>query len=250
MSSSVSRSEAFPLERLPAGLQAPAEQLLLQLLDSEALYTLVGALKPISVGTHSVRLGEAPGDRMLELLLPALRCGELETGLLKRRKTFGGASYLDLAVCSRPAVARTVKAHREFFAGLEITPEIVPLTILERLEKASPVNANRGLGFLYGYPAYAVEDFCERKFSAKKTSAPSYFEVPTFAGKFAYPAPRGERARLEDVVLRESARVILAEYKRRRERYIGEGKKGVVELVRDWFDDGSGRCSPANARYQ
>ena len=74
--------------------------------------------------------------------------------------------------------------------------------------------------------------------------------MPTFSGKFAYPAPRGERARLEDVVLRESAHVVLAEYRRRRERYVGAGKKGVVELVRDWFDDGSGRCSPANARYQ
>jgi hypothetical protein len=254
MNSSTSRTDTFPLERLPAPLQVSAERLLLQLLDSEALYTLVGALKPISVGTHSLRLGGDPGERVagegLNLLLPVLRCGELETGLLRRKKTFGSSSYIDLAVYSRVGVARTVKSHREFFAGLGVTPEKDPLAILERLEKSSPSDANRGLGYLYGYPAYAVEDFCTRKFGTKKTSPPSYFEVPTFSGKFAYPAPRGEKARLEDVVLRESARVVLAEYKRRRERYIGAKKKGVVELLRDWFDDGSGRCSPANARYQ
>ena len=254
MNLSTSRSEAFPVERLAAPLQVSAEKLLLQLLDSEALFTLVGALKPVSVGTHSVRLDGDPSARAagegLNLLLPALRCGELETGLLRRKKALGGSPYVDLAVYSRLGVVRTVKAHREFFAGLGVTPETAPLAILETLEKASPYDSNQGLGYLYGYPAYAVEDFCERKFGKKKASAPSYFEVPTFSGKFAYPAPRGEQARLEDVVLRESAHVVLAEYRRRRERYVGAGKKGVVELVRDWFDDGSGRCSPANARYQ
>ena len=227
--------------------------LLLQLLDSEALYTFVGALKPISVGMHTVRRNSSAKiipEQELTQITPALCCADIETILFPRQKTFGGASYIDLAVYSKQGVARIVKSQRPFFAGLEIAPETPPLAILEKLETAPPADANRALGYLYGYPAYAVEDFCTRKFGKKKVSAPSYFEVPTFSGKFAYPAPRGEKAHLEDVVLRESARVILAEYKRRRERYIGEGRKGAIELIRDWFDDGNGRCSPENARYR
>lgn len=249
----VSRAEVFPVERLATSLQSSAERLLLELFDSEALYTLVGALKPISMGSHSVRLtgaSERVVSEGIDLLLPVLRCGELTTGLLRRRKTFGESVYVDLAVFSQVGVVRTIKAHPEFFSKLGIVLETPPLEILETLDKASPADSNRGLGYLYGYPPYAVEDFCTRKFGTKKASPPSYFEVPTFAGKFAYPAPRGAAPRLEDVALRESAHVILAEYRRRRENYIGAGKKGIVELVRDWFDDGSGRCSTANARYQ
>ena len=39
------------------------------------------------------------------------------------------------------------------------------------------------------------------------------------------------------------AKAVLDDYRGRRERYIGEGKPGVVELLRDWFCDG--RCDPA-----
>jgi hypothetical protein len=38
---------------------------------------------------------------------------------------------------------------------------------------------------------------------------------------------------------------VLADYRRRRERYIGDGKPGVIELLRDWCDDGTGRCDPS-----
>jgi hypothetical protein len=32
--------------------------------------------------------------------------------------------------------------------------------------------------------------------------------------------------------------MILAEYQKRRARYIGPGKPGVVKMLRDWLNDG------------
>src|SRR5262245_29484350 len=44
----VSRSECLPADQLPPELRAKSEELLLQLLDREGLYTLVGGLKPVT----------------------------------------------------------------------------------------------------------------------------------------------------------------------------------------------------------
>jgi hypothetical protein len=41
----VPRAECFPLGQLPAELRAHSEEMLLKLLDTEALYTLVGGLQ-------------------------------------------------------------------------------------------------------------------------------------------------------------------------------------------------------------
>ncbi|NJM52355.1 MAG: hypothetical protein HC846_02550 [Blastocatellia bacterium] len=47
------RTECFPFERLPPEKRKKAEDLLLKALDSEALYTIVGGLKPMSSGFAS-----------------------------------------------------------------------------------------------------------------------------------------------------------------------------------------------------
>jgi hypothetical protein len=51
----------------------------------------------------------------------------------------------------------------------------------------------------------------------------------------------------EDRRLRTSAGAIVSEYTKRREKYIGSGKPGVIHLLRDWFCDASGNCSAARA---
>jgi hypothetical protein len=250
MRSDIPRADAFAVERLPGSLRARAEALLLRLLDSEALYTLVGGLKPLSAGLETIRVEkretEAERTAMLRLVLPALSCGDVQIGLWPLSRRWGQTRYVDIAAWSTPAVARIIGRHKAVFTPLGITPATPPLSVAMLLERADPDAANRGLGHLYGYPPYAVAFFCDKK----RGKYCDYFEVPTFTGKFVYAVPRGAKPRLEDIAFKESARLILAEYKRRRATYIGEGRPGPAKLLRDWFDDGSGRCSPDNARYQ
>jgi hypothetical protein len=54
----------------------------------------------------------------------------------------------------------------------------------------------------------------------------------------------GKRHKPEDTALKEKAGRILAAYRERRAKYIGDGKPGAAALVRDWLDDGSGFCAP------
>ena len=76
---SVPRSECFPIERLSPELQPKAEALLLKMMDSEALYTIIGDLKPVSSsfwnGSFSMtdpELGQLSETRQI---LNEFRCG-------------------------------------------------------------------------------------------------------------------------------------------------------------------------------
>ncbi|MCI0561613.1 MAG: hypothetical protein MN733_24250, partial [Nitrososphaera sp.] len=76
----VPRCECFPTERLPANLRAKSEALLLKALDSEALYTIIGGLKPMSSGFASFKFSvERPDLAQIEetrRLLSVWRCGD------------------------------------------------------------------------------------------------------------------------------------------------------------------------------
>jgi len=77
-----------------------------------------------------------------------------------------------------------------------------------------------------------------------------FLSIPTYAraeGAYAWAVPAGHVRNAEDRRIRSRAAEVLEEYQRRRRRYIGRGKGGVVELLRDWYDDGQGRCSKENA---
>ncbi len=256
----VPRRECFPIERLPASLRARAEETLLALLDSEALYTVVGGVKPISSGFVRLSLKVAAPDTRalneLQQILSALRCGgDLRCELLPFHALYDGTRFVEGAVFYRPAVARTVAAHPEFFAPFGLAPDSDPLAIALLIEHDATTARNRGLGYLYGFPRYAVDFFVRAADDEERTRQRvprDFVQIPTAAadtGRFVYAVPKGHTPRTEDIALKEAAALILAEYRARRERYIGPGKPGVVALLRDWFDDGTGLCAPAHARF-
>lgn len=79
-----------------------------------------------------------------------------------------------------------------------------------------------------------------------------FYSIPTFVAaerRFVWAVPVGHQERDEDRALKQKAALILAEYKRRRARYIGSGKPGIVNLLRDWFVDRRGFCASSNIRF-
>lgn len=255
------RADCFPLERLPDALRPRAEEMLLKLLDSEALYTVVGGIKPMSSGFGGIKIRlESPDTAEVENLrriLSVFRCGDsIVAGLLPFHQVYAGERYFEAVIFYQPAVERIVATYPDYFAPYGITPSAPPMDVALIVENDPSGDRNRGLGYLYGYPRYAVDFFVEAAQSQarnKKLVPRGFFQIPTFAsptGRFVYAVPKGHLPRTEDIALREAAHLILAEYRRRRERYIGPGKPGIVELLRDWFDNGSGRCAPENARYR
>ena len=59
--------------------------------------------------------------------------------------------------------------------------------------------------------------------------------------------PKGHQENEDDAALRAAAAPVLTRYKQLRAEAIGDGKPGVLQLVRTWFDDGDGTCSPRHA---
>src|SRR5687768_4350960 len=119
----VARSECFPADRLPADLRARSEEMLLKALDAEALFTLVGGLKPMSSvgGTFTFPVDQTDGGLVEERrrLLSVWRCGE---GIFADARVFrainDGKRSVGGEVFYRPALDATLVRHAAFFAPL------------------------------------------------------------------------------------------------------------------------------------
>jgi hypothetical protein len=186
--------------------------------------------------------------------LAAWRCGSYFYADVRHfREPHGDRLYAEGAVWNLPLLARLIEEHSSFFSRFGLTPSAHPLEVVLAIEYDETVARYRGYGRLYGYPEYAVSYFAEAESTRERTDrkvARDFFSVPTYAraeGAYAWAVPRGHAENEEDRRILERARTVLDEYRRRRELYVGEGKPGVVELLRDWFDDGAGRCDPAKA---
>jgi hypothetical protein len=74
--------------------------------------------------------------------------------------------------------------------------------------------------------------------------------IENFRGEAVWYRKPSAEDRPEDKALRERAAKILTEHKTRREKFIGAGKPGIVELLRDWFCARDGGCAAANAELR
>src|SRR5437868_2314824 len=97
--SAVSREDCFPFEQLPPRLAAQAEQMLLNALDREGLYTLASDLKPWS---SDILKFDFPADQIegseliadLRQILPLFKCGDdLAAELMFFNLAYEGVRY-------------------------------------------------------------------------------------------------------------------------------------------------------------
>jgi hypothetical protein len=253
----VPRADCFPTDKLPPALQQKSESLLLRALDTEALFTIAGDLKPMSsfmeyrIPLSSLDLSDLETARRA---LAVWRCGDgLFADVHHFTQPHDGKLYAEAAVWNRRALAAVIASHARFFRPYGITPSTHPMEVAMTIEFDPGVSRFRGYGYLYGYPDYAVDFFVSAEEIQHKTGQKvprEIVSVPTYTretGLYAWAAPTGHKENDVDRQIKAKAAVILSEYRSRRPRYIGPGKPGVVLLLRDWFDDGKGRCAPENA---
>lgn len=254
----VPRAECFPFERLTVDERAKAEALLLKALDSEALYTIVGNIKPMSSGFGFIKfpIKQIDLEQLAERrrILATWRCGEtLDADVQMFARTFNGERSFDSIVLNLPLVRRMVKEKQTFFRRWGITPNTTPSTIVMTIETDETSARNIGYGYLFGYPDYAVNFFGEAMDAEERTGVfvtRDFISIPTVEGerRFVWAVPKNYVEADVDRAYRERAAHVLLTYKERRERFIGKGKAGAVALLRDWFCDARGFCSPEDAR--
>ena len=228
--------------------------MLLKALDNEALYTLVGGLKPMStVGTTITFIVETPDTSVIaerRQMLAAWRCGEaIFADVRVFRAINDGKRSASSEVFYRPAVDSLLQRHSRFFAPLGLTPGSHPMEVLTTIEWSERGPRWRGQGYLYGYPDYAVDFFVESG-EAEATGGAFVLRdpirVPTFAAgadrsNFVWTVAKNHQENDADRAIMTRAGQILAAYSVRRDKYIGAGKPGAFALLRDWYCE-SGRC--------
>lgn len=260
--------QCFPFERLPPETRARAEAMLLRALDREALYTIVGGLKPMSSGFASFRFpvrepraDSATGGRKREQSLAEIdearrilalwRCdGELYADVHHFARVYNGERFMEAVVFYLPSLRRVLQEYAWFFTRFGLTPHAHPMEVLMAVEYEQSSARFGGYGILFGYPFYAVDFFVRAADEENWTGsfvARDFYSVPTFerpTNSFVWAVPKGHAENETDRLIKRRAEEMLAEYRRRRARYIGPDKPGVVALLRDWFSDGRGICSP------
>jgi hypothetical protein len=258
-------AECFPFERLPESLRPRAEAMLLQALDGEALYTLAGGLKPMSSGFVSSSfkvdapdLAEAEATRQV---LAAWTCGgEIAAGLHHFAAVFQGSRSMEAVVFHRPALRTLLVRHARYFSPFGLSPSSDPMEAVMTVEYAAVSPRLRGYGYLFGYPDHAVDFFVQasetQRLEEEKTGKGAlvprdFLSLPAFRGerRFVYAVPRGHEPNDADRALKVAADALYADYAARRARHIkGDSASGVLTLVREWFDDGTGDVRPSHAR--
>lgn len=248
------RSECFPVDRLSPELRPKAEALLLQMLDREALYTLLGGIKPMSSGFVPVQIALNKPDTAVvdenRLLLQHLSCGnEVLATMTHFATTFDNKRYVDGVVVNIPRFREAVRAKADFFAPWGISPQAHPVEALMAVEYERTPARLVGYGYLFGYPDYAVDFFGDaawHELKTRKFKERDFIQIPTFAkptGYFVYAVPKGHTRDAVDEALAARAAEVLEAYKTLRDRYVGEGKPGAAALLRDQYCDTSGACS-------
>lgn len=189
-------------------------------------------------------------------ILEKWRCGdEIYAGVQHFQRQFEGKRFQEVFIINRTRLRQVLTEKKHFFSRWGVTSSSHPEQVLYAVENESNSARFAGYGYLFGYPEHAVRFFVqasdEETFSGRFVTR-DFISIPTFARDtnfFVYAVPKGHSANEADTQLRSKAAPILAEYRKRRTDYIGDGKKGVLELVRDWFCSDSSGCASSNAKF-
>jgi hypothetical protein len=250
----VSRSECFPLESLSLELKVEAERILLRALDTEALYTLLDTIKPISSGVASLQIPKSDlnpkATQDLKAILSTFHCGPDIGAFLQRfHQEHEGSIYFEAVFYRNSSVQKAVQSHPTEFIELGISTESGVENTVNAVDKGAFLSRFKTYGYLFGYPEHAVEFFADAAHSQAQTGKfveRDFYNVPTFSGekgRFVWAVPKFYIEGPQDKVLKMKAERTLSWYTALRSQYIGEGKLGISELLRNIFCASNGQCS-------
>lgn len=254
------------LDRLSLEDRRLADSLMRLALDHEALYTLLGSIKPISdvatftfriarpsrilAGSASVSDTASPALKQIERLqrvVNAMRFGDVEFFIHPFKRADSAKRTLQVAVLRRSAIARCIRRNQSFFGQFGFVPESEPLSVITATEYEDKYDRFRGYGYLYGYPEHAITFFVEAARSQDSTGRfvqRDFFQIPTWSGKqghFVYAVPKGYVGREEDSLLYYAASKVLSQYRALRSQYVNaDSTLRALELFQAWMQSNQG----------
>jgi hypothetical protein len=254
-------AQLFSVESLAPDLQPRAERLLLRMLDSSALYTMLGGLKPMSgfMGSFIRHRIDVSGFNEFVRIKSSLKIIEKErkilSALFSKGELFatvhgspgseslqGNFTYALGMIANSRSMASLIARKQAFFAPYLVTVHSHPLEVLLAVVYDRLPASSRGLGYLMGYPEYAIDFWLDSRAKERATGkkvARDHIVIPTYSKRsnFAWAVPKGHKKNSEDYAIMERAADIFMSYRKRRVQYIGKGKPGPIMLLRDWLQE-------------
>ncbi len=233
-------------------------------LDNEALYTLMGDIKPISslktytfpvANTDSSKRMEGHTltraehgkhlDRMAYIVrtMNMLRLPGLRFVMVPYRAPYKEMRTLQITAVRTALMDSVLRAQESFYGQFGLVPGADPDMVLSVIEHMDDYERWRAYGYLFGYPDHAVDFFNQAAAVSKqegKVSKRSFFRVPTFQGNersnFVYAVPADYQITSTDSSYLHRARPILETYKKLRPRYIRpNGTVQAYKLLQDYY---------------
>lgn len=265
--SRISKTKPFPAyEKLSTEEKLLADSLIAYALDHEALYSLMGDLKPMSsvgfplaypLGKDSTQIdgqhqvvaiqSDSIQHAITELqkwnrVLSALSFTNYQFLLIPFRRTRQEDRYLQILLCRTDLLDRVLVTQASFFAQWGFAPGTKPAVVLTAIEFEEKHDRHRAYGYLFGYPRHAVDFFVEASQQEQQSGAfveRSFFQIPVYAmenGYFTYAIPKDSHPLATDSTTYQRAMGILEKYRTLRPRYIDKrGNYNPIKLYRKWW---------------
>ncbi|PVH27072.1 hypothetical protein [Sphingobacterium corticibacter] len=240
----------YPSNRQSADLDPYLLQLrdsiLQQGLDGEALYTILGNIKPMSsVAAFSFPVGNKDSLRMLDQHIVSpdslhhlqrlaqiqqavnlMQFDDLRFLLVPYRNAYSKTRILQLTVIRVSKLDSLLEARADFFGQYGFTKGTDPAVVLTVNEYEKRYERLRGYGYLFGYPNYAIDFFVKAFHESDSTGVHvkrKFFQIPTYLrneGNFVYAYPEDHQPDQLDSALYQQASAVLAQYKALRPKYM------------------------------
>lgn len=235
-------------------------------LDNEALFTLMGDIKPLSsltvyyypvANTDSTKLiggnflsRDKDGkylDKMyrIQQAVNKIKIPDLEFVVVPYVNPSKDKRVIQVSVIRKSSLDKKLKEKENFYGQLGLVPGINPGIALAIIEASSDFERWRGYGYLFGYPDHAVDFYNKSSDVNKKTGkqlARNFFRIPTYNADhsnfvYAYAKDHALNPK-EDSVLYYKAADVLKTYKGLRDKYTNpDGSVQSYKLLKDYYNN-------------
>ena len=243
--------------------QRQLDSILQRGLDHEALYTIIGKIKPMSsVASFSFPIANADslkrtkGDVLdlntkqkyldkiaqVQTQINTLSYPDLKFVLVPYKNANKEKRILQLSAVRVSLLDSLLRKEASFFGQFGLVPGADPATVVSVIEGCDKYERWRAYGYLFGYPEYAIDFFVHSfvmKEQTKKNLERNFFQIPSYSkakGAFVYAYPKNHTPDKVDSTLYFRAREVLDQYKELRGNYLKpDSTLQTTKLLNDFF---------------
>lgn len=233
-------------------------------LENEALFTLLGNVKPMSslvmytfpiANDDSTKrldgniLNRAEHGKYLDRIefiqraFNKVNLPDLKFILVPYVSNMDNKRNIQLSVVRISSLDSLLKAKENFYGQLGLVPGADPVVVATAIEGSGNYERWRGYGYLFGYPDYAVDFYNKASYTREKTGEfvnRKFFRIPTYSrveGNFVYAYPDNHTLTADvDSAIYNKSMSILNKYREIRKNYLNpDSTVRAYKLLQDYY---------------